>query len=107
MTHETERTFHDRVVDELRERYGAGRVETNKHLQASGRYADIWVDLEPVALAIEVENDADSVRPGVAQALFYAHVTGADPVLVIPAGHVDPADRRFAEERLQLVELDA
>lgn len=107
MTHESERTFHDRVVVELEQRYGAANVETDKYLQASGRYADVWVDIEPIALAIEIENDWESVATGVGQALLYAqHDARAVPVVIVPPGHVESPERELLARYLPIVEFD-
>lgn len=96
--HVSEEAVEPAVADWFRDHYGADAVETQVYQPEPYWFVDLVVDVSFATLFIEVENDADSVRRGVAQAAGYA---GADidgvPVVITPKGHVDP-DRL---ERLQ------
>lgn len=106
MTHEYEVTFADAVEEWFRQKYGRDAVETGVYQPEPYWFVDIVVDTGYATLFIEVENDAGSVRNGIAQALGYA---AADPVkgvpmVVTPVGHVDSADvRRLRRETHVLV----
>lgn len=108
MTHESERTFHLRVLAYLIDKYGRENVKSEKFLRDTYTFCDVWVDDGFVKLAIEIENDAPSVREGVGQALEYAgNETNAHPMVVVPEGHTH--DERVAALRKQGVvvkELD-
>lgn len=95
--HESEAEFDDHVIEWFRTEYGEGAVETQHWQPGPDWRPDLIVDCAWCRLFVEIENDADSVRPGLAQAMGYA---GADtvagvPMVVTPAGHLDPtrADR--------------
>jgi len=93
MTHEIEVTFRDAVAEWFRSVYGAENVDEETYLAEPRWYCDIVVDTGWARLVIEIENDADSVRAGTAQAASYAatdSVAGV-PVVIVPAGHLDPA----------------
>jgi len=103
----SEDEFHDRVVGpRLRDRFGADAVEHEKYLDGTGAFADYWVDLDVVVLAVEVENDADAVRSGVAQALEYAQNDDrAVPVVITPEGRVEQAQADQLRDVCPIVEL--
>lgn len=102
MTHEPESGIQPAVVDYFVERYGADRVVAQDHLGSVDWFADVVVDCGWGRLYVEVENDADSVRAGAAQAGAYA---GTDPVggiglVVAPADHLPRPARLAAIRRL-------
>jgi len=103
----SEATFADRVVTpRLETLFGSDAVEHERYLDGTGGYADYWVDLGVVTLAIEVENDADSVRSGVAQALEYAQNDDrALPAVITPEGCVDEAQADQLRDICPIVEL--
>lgn len=103
----SEAEFHDRVVTpRLQSRFGADAVEHEQYLEETTAYADYWVDLGVVILAIEVENDADSVRSGVAQALEYAQNDDrAVPLVITVEGHVDAAQADQLRDICPIIEL--
>jgi len=103
----SEAEFRDSVVSpRLQSLFGAEAVEDEKYLDGTGAYADYWVDLDVVILAIEVENDADSVRSGVAQALEYAQNDDrALPALITPEGHVEQAQADQLRDICPIIEL--
>lgn len=107
MTHETELTFHGRVVEYLRDEYGRENVESNKYLPDPYRFVDVWVEGPVAPLAIEIENDFESVIAGAGQALVYcAEETNAIPVVIVPPGHVEEPEVSSLRRRLPVVELD-
>lgn len=113
MTHEPERDFQPAVADWFRDRYGTDAVETGAHIDDPDWYCDIVVDVGFAVLYIEVENDADAVRPGLAQALGYAaddEVAGV-PMVVTPVDHIDDtrADylRRSSHALIREFDVDA
>lgn len=91
MPDETEGAFREQVVADLEDAYGAARVRTDVTLPATDRRCDIIVKTHVGAddLAIEVENDFEAVMKGRSQARLYAEQVGAEPYVVVPAGHVD------------------
>jgi len=103
----SEAEFHDRVVGpRLQSLFGADAVEHEKYLDGTSAYADYWVNLGVVILAIEVENDADSVRSGVAQALEYAQNDDrAVAVVITPEGHVEQAQADQLRDICPIIEL--
>jgi len=103
----SEAKFHERVVGpRLRELFGVDAVEHEKYLDGTTAFADYWVDLGVVVLAIEVKNDADAVRSGVAQALEYAQNDDrAVPVVVTPEGQVEQAQADQLRDICPIVEL--
>lgn len=107
MTHVSEAHFTHHVDRYLRALFGDGTVERQKWLPGTTAYADFWVDLGIVVLAIEVENDADSVRNGVAQAFEYAaNDPRAVPVVLVPSGHVEAAQVDALRAYCPIVELN-
>ena len=103
----SEATFHTAVVQpRLEALFGVDAVEHEKYLGTTGSFADYWVDLDLFVLAIEVENDADSVRSGVAQALEYAQNDDrALPAVITPEGCVDEAQADQLRDICPIVEL--
>lgn len=96
MTHEAESTFEDDVERYLYDEFGesAEWIDDNVWLPGTSGYADFWVEFSDMAYAIEVENDADSIRPGCAQAMEYASPKNhynAVPVVIVPEGHNEAA----------------
>lgn len=97
MPHESEAEFADWVAEWFRQQYGADAVEKQVWLPDERWYADLVVDCGWCRLFVEIENDADSVRPGFGQAAGYAgtdHVEGRH-LVVTPPDHLD-ADRAEA-----------
>lgn len=90
MTHKPESDVEPAVAEWFEERHGADAVERQVYLEEPRWYCDIVVDLGAVVLYIEVENDAASVRDGLAQALGYAATDDAGLGMVVtPADHAD------------------
>lgn len=91
MTHLDEDEFRDRVAAWYRDR--DMRVATEVYQPGPYWFADIVVTGDDITRYIEVENDADSIRAGVGQAIGYA---GADPngvpMVVVPNGHTESPD---------------
>lgn len=92
MTDQPETDIEPAVADWFRERYEDG-AETQVWQPEPRWYCDIVVEVGFARLYIEVENDADSVRPGMGQAIAYA---GQDPIagipmVVTPKDHLDEA----------------
>lgn len=90
--HKPETDIEPLVADWFREQYGDDAVETQGYQSDPRWFCDIVVDTGWARLFVEVENDADAVRPGTAQAQGYA---GDDPVrgvpmVVTPKDHIDP-----------------
>lgn len=107
MTHESEETFQDRVVEYLEDEYGAENIEENKYLPDPYRFCDIWVEGPLVDYAIEVENDFDAAIKGVGQSLIYAaEEVNAVPIVVLPANHVDEPEVSSLRRAVPVVELD-
>lgn len=107
MTHESERTYHERVREYLVEQYGEENVESTKYLDETGRFADFWVEGPVVTLAVEVENDWEAVSKGIGQATLYsAHDDDAVPVVIVPPGHVEYPEVEMLRERIAIIELD-
>lgn len=107
-THEPEDTFTDKIERLYRDRYGDDAVERNRYLDETGRYCDLWVQTPDVTLAVEVENDADSIITGVGQTeLYAAHSPRAVPVVIVPDGHVDQPEWEFYRERSPVVCFEA
>lgn len=101
MTHEDERPFHDRLVEHLVTEYGEDAVRTDVYLKETGRWVDVLVETPLVTLALEVENDWESVIMGIGQAnLYAAHVEeGAVPVVAVPPGHVEEPEVSLLRRR--------
>lgn len=108
-THEPEDSFTDRIESLYRDRYGDDAVEREKYLGETGRYCDLWVETQDVTLAIEVENDGESVITGVGQVeLYAAHSARAVPVVIVPDDHqIDVVERMFYRERTSVVCFEA
>lgn len=93
MTHMSEEEFCDAHVEPLlNEYFGEENVESQKYLSQTTCFCDYWIDLGLFIAAIEVENDAYSIRSGMGQAIEYAqNHPRAVPMVVTPMGHVDKA----------------
>lgn len=113
MTHFPESEFGEAVTEWFEDQYGDEHVTTARDTFQPQPYwyPDIVVEADWCVLYIEVENDADSVRPGLAQAEGYA---GADlvagvPLVITPAGHLNPtrAERLRRGGRALIREFDA
>lgn len=105
MTHESEAEFADAVAEWFETAYGRQNVEREVWLPRVRWYCDIVVAADPATLFVEVENDADSIRSGIAQALGYAAtepITGV-PVLVTPKGHLDTERVRRLREATPVI----
>lgn len=91
MTHKTESNVQPAVARYFIDEYGGENVELQQYQPGPRWYCDIVVQLDWATLFIEVENDADSVRSGIAQALGYAAAdpVGGIPMVVTPAGHLN------------------
>lgn len=107
MTHESEDTFADHVEELLIQYYGEENVDRNHYLEETYRFADFWVDTGLVILAIEVENDFDSVLKGISQAYLYAaHDKRALPLVVVPKDHVENPEIEMLREKAPILELE-
>lgn len=107
MTHESEHDFTDRVGHYLEGMFGEDNVFGNLYLKETGRYADWWVDLDVVILAIEVENDWEAAIKGVGQAILYSkHSEKAIPLVIIPPGHIEEPEATMLREEVHIIELD-
>lgn len=104
MTHELEKTFGDRVEEHLVEHYGADNVEREKYLPEPYRFVDFWVSGPVVDLAIEVENDFESLMTGIGQAQLYAAHRDAVPVVIVPEDHIDHPEMEMVKEQVQVME---
>jgi len=92
MAHISEEEFQCRLEEFFRDEYRgmAVSIERQKWLSGISGYADFWIELPEVTLAVEVENDTGSIRPGCAQAMEYASAdSDAVPVLCVPEGHTE------------------
>lgn len=91
MTHIDEIDFEMAVAEWFRATYGDDAVEQQVYQDGPYWFADIVVDLDFATLYVEVENDADSVREGVGQAIGYAAVLPNEgiPMVVTPEHHLD------------------
>lgn len=91
MTHESELDFGEKVVLRLEEMYGEEAIETQYTLPDTGRRVDVYVDTpgNVPPMAMEVENDFESVFNGIGQAWLYSQQLAAMPFVVVPTGHVE------------------
>lgn len=107
MTHLSEAAFVESLQERFERQFGADAIEREYWCDDTGCFADFWVDVGDLILAIEVENDEDSVRSGVAQALEYAaNDPRAVPVVYVPAGHVERAQVQALRSVCPIVEVD-
>lgn len=107
MTHADEADFAPQVEAWLVDTFGDDAVESGKWLSRTTCYADFWVDTGVVILAIEVENDAGSIRDGVGQALEYAqNDPRAVPVVITPVGHADDDQADALRNVCPIIEYD-
>lgn len=109
MTHGEEDTFHDSVVGWFKRIFGHQNVHENVYQPEPYWFVDLVVDLPFCRFYIEIENDADSIRPGIAQAQAYAAaepVSGV-PMVVTPKGHLEDAARLRASTPAIIREFDA
>lgn len=105
MTHKSEADFADALAEWFEHVYGRSNVEREVYLSDVRWYVDLVVHADPVTFYVEVENDAESLRRGMAQALAYAAadpVTGV-PVLITPKGHLDSERVRRLRESAPVV----
>lgn len=105
MTHEPERTFHDRVLTLCRAMYGEANVESNAYMSETGRFCDIMVETGVVRLAIEVENDWEACVKGVGQALMYSARSDTMGVVVTPEGHVEEPEHTILSATVPIIEI--
>lgn len=107
MTHESEKSYTDRVEECLIDEYGEDNVEREHYLEESGRYADFKVDTPVTTLLIEAENDFEAAFKGVGQALLYAaHYEDASPVVILPPEHIKEPEAEMLSRHVPIVELD-
>lgn len=112
MTHISESEFEERYVEPYLEREfpGGDVVGKNKWVDGTGGYPDYWLDFGDMVFAIEVENDADSIRDGCGQAQEYAsHLNhpNAVPVLLTPEGHSEQTTvETFRARGVIIIELE-
>lgn len=90
MTHEGEKTYSEKVEESLIDIYGEENVHSQVTLPVSQRRVDFHVETpdESADLAIEVENDFESVFAGVGQTTVYADQLDARPMVFVPPGHI-------------------
>jgi len=83
----------DALVAWFEERVGPENVQRQVYQPGPRWFVDIVVEVGYATLYVEVENDADSVRPGIAQALGYAagDTAAGVPVVVTPKGQLHDA----------------
>lgn len=109
MTHVDENAFQMAVKEHLVEQHGKENVvhePTIRLPDGSVRYPDFWVHVGDVRLAIEVENDAGSIRAGTAQAREYAKSDPrAVPVVYVPESHTQNAAVDFWRDEMPIIEL--
>ena len=104
--HEPEVRFQERLHEHYNEKYGAENVEREKRF-ANGRRADFWVDTGELVMAVECENDADSVIAGTGQTLLYAtEHERAVPVVAVPAGHIEEPERTQIASQTQVIIIE-
>lgn len=107
MTHESEKSFSDKVEHILNEQFGEENVEEQYYLEESYRFADFWVDTGFIILAIEVENDFEAAFKGISQAYLYAaHDPRAVPVVVVPEGHIEEPEVTMLRGLCTIVEIE-
>lgn len=110
MSDVTEREFHGRVLDQLREAFGDERVRSEVWLDGPERWLDIAVDLPEIGtgLAIELEDNPEGCIKGVGQAVIYGRTLGYVPVVAYPSeAETDSYERELAalSDRVQVVAL--
>lgn len=91
MTHEAERAIGDEVVEWFEDQYGEDNVHREYYIADTGCFCDILVETGWCSLYVELENDKESIREGMGQAMEYAgndKVTGV-PMVITPEGHVN------------------
>lgn len=99
--HESELTFHDRVLLWAEDTYGSENVESEAYQRETRRYVDILVHGPITDFAIELENDAKASIKGIGQASLYAATAGHRyvPIVIVPDDHVDQPDFDHINER--------
>ena len=104
--HEPELKFQERLYEHYCEKYGAENVEREKRF-SNGRRTDFWIETGDAILAVEVENDADSVIAGSGQALLYAtEHERAVPVVAVPADHIEEPERTQIASQTQVLVIE-
>lgn len=105
MAHIEEDAFRDQVVIPwLREQHPDADLETERWVDRTGAFCDIWADLGTHILAIEVGNNDSSIRSEAAQAMEYAGDSPvAVPAVIVPVGHGEPEVVELFEERGVLI----
>lgn len=107
MTHEPESEFADRVLEHLREQFGADVVTEQVYLEESDRFVDVVVDVGIVTLCIEIESEFDRAITGVGQAILYAaHYVDGVPVVVVPPDHLEDPEAVYLSRQVPIVPLD-
>lgn len=102
----SEAAFVEQLWQRFERQFDPVGIEHEKWLDETGCYADFWIEAGDLVLAVEVENDADSVRDGVAQALEYAgNHPRAVPVVYVPRGHVEQAQVQALRAWCPIVEV--
>lgn len=106
MTHEDEHNIQEEVRGILEGEFGEDNVEEEKYLPETGRFVDFYVETALIDMAIEVENDFESVVTGVGQTLLYAqHELGAVPMVVIPEGHDEQPETDLLRREVAIIEV--
>lgn len=101
MTHEPETDIEDAVLAWFVGTFGVENVDQQVYLPEPRWFCDIVVEVGFGRLYIEVENDANSVRPGIGQALAYAGTDPAGiPLVITPKDHLDPDRREILQQRM-------
>lgn len=105
MANISEKVYHEYVLDDLQDTFGSENVESERFLEETGRFCDIWIEAGPVVLACELENDWEAVIKGVSQALLYAqHDPRALPVVILPPGLVESPEKEMLENYVPIIE---
>ena len=105
----SEDAYTDLVEEMLVSRYGEENVERGAYIEEVERFADFIVRAWPVDMAIEVENDFESVFDGVGQALVYAAgQSDMTPVIIRPPleDGSDINDSRYLAHHVSIKEFN-
>lgn len=105
MTHDDEADLESRVETLLADRYGRDAV-ARQYVYPTGRRVDLLVDIGLVSVAIECEDSAEDLIPGLGQTLLYATHDPQGrtvPCIVVPDEHdhgttLDEPERQYIEE---------
>lgn len=106
MTHESEKDFKHRVLEELGKIFDYKNVYEDVYLDETERFADAYVEGPFCDFAIEIENDFEAVFKGIGQSILYAKELDAVPVVIVPEGHVENPEADILNGFVRIVEMD-